>query len=66
MQEGQSLKIWDLSHQKTGRHFILQMEILDKYYPADIFSDPESQLSKDIGSQIVTKIREINELRSKS
>jgi len=42
----------------------LLMEILDKHYPADIFSDPESRWSKDIGAQIVTKIREINELRN--
>jgi len=44
----------------------LLMEILDKHYPADVFSDPESQLSKDAGSQIVTKLREINELRAKT
>jgi len=41
------------------------MEILDEFYPADIFSNSDSALSKDTGSQIVTKIREINELRGK-
>lgn len=53
---------WNERHSSWG----LLMEILDEHYPADIFSDPNSRWGKDIGSQIVTKVREINELRNNS
>jgi Lar family restriction alleviation protein len=54
-----AIAAWNERHISWG----LLMDILDNYYPADIFSDLKSQLSKDIGSQIARKIREINELR---
>jgi hypothetical protein len=40
----------------------LLMEILDEHYPADIFGG-EGNASRDIGPQIVTKLREIDILR---
>jgi len=39
------------------------MEILDRYYPADVFADSSSRLSQDAGAKITAMIREINELR---